>query len=54
MPYEIMYEGDGFIRKGPEPKAIKNEERVAVPAEPVSKPEQKGGAFSFSRVFFGR
>jgi hypothetical protein len=58
MAYQVMYEGDGFIRKGPEPKAAGKEERVAVKAAAPAKSKRasSGGItmFRFTRLVFGR
>ena len=58
MAYGFMYEGDGFLRKGPEPKdVVGKEERVKAeaPAKAV-KPARTGGStpFRFTRLMFGR
>ena len=60
MAYEIMYEGDGFIRKGPEPKKIAGlDEQQPTAANAVEKPSTKpvrrrGGItpFRFMRLVF--
>jgi hypothetical protein len=64
MAYEMMYEGDGIIRRGPEPKAAGTEQRVpATPkpakakaeAKPESSARRSGGItmFRFTRRVFG-
>ena len=58
MAYGFMYEGDGFLRKGPDPKdAAGKEEHVkeAAPAK-AAKPARSGGItpFRFTRLMFGR
>lgn len=56
MAKDLMYEGDGFIRKGPEPKEIQatgKEEPVKV--ERIRKvPPVRGGItmFRFTRLMF--
>ena len=51
MAYEIMYEGDGLIRKGPQPKKLAGEESRAVAknAEP-RKRTWRGGITMFHLV----
>jgi hypothetical protein len=65
MAYEIMYEGDGFIRRGPEPKAAGIEQGVLETrklAKAKAKAKSGSGArrgggitmFRFTRMVFGR
>ncbi len=59
MAYEVMYEGDGFIRKGPTPKEIPGESGPAAErnqAQPARKPARRRGGitlFRFARLLFG-
>jgi hypothetical protein len=60
MAYEIMYEGDGFIRKGPKPleggpkeeSSVSVEKQQAVPAKGPAR--RRGGItlFRFTRLIF--
>jgi hypothetical protein len=61
MAYDkMMYEGDGFIRKGPEPKKIAVKDDVAADkdqARPATKPARRRGGitmFRFTRLLFSR
>jgi hypothetical protein len=58
MAYQVMYEGDGFIRKGPEPKATGKEQRISASEQsrPETKQKARGGItmFRFTRMVFGR
>jgi hypothetical protein len=59
MAYEAMYEGDGFIRRGPEPKATDKAHRVSADGKAKAKPAEKarGGQVTaswFSKLVFGR
>ncbi len=62
MAYEIMYEGDGFIRKGPEPKELPGKEvadtapKKDTQVQPEKKPVRRGRGgitmFRFTRLVF--
>ena len=58
MAYDLMYEGDGIIRKGPEPKKIadkKESSTTVVNQAPASKPARRRGGitmFRFTRLLF--
>ena len=58
MAYESMYEGDGFIRKGPQPKSAGKEVRVSTgkTESPKRRSWLDGGItmFRFTRLVFGR
>ncbi len=53
MAYEVMYEGDGLIRKGPQPKNVEEPRTVARNAEP-RKRTWRGGItlFHLMRLLF--
>jgi hypothetical protein len=59
MAYGLMYEGDGFIRKGPSPEEAGGKE-VQVQAAPAKaeKPARSAGHgitwFRLTRLVFGR
>jgi len=59
MAYEVMYEGDGFIRKGPQPKEGPGESSPAAEkdkGQPAKKPARRRGGitmFRFTRLLFG-
>ena len=61
MAYDLMYEGDGIIRKGPEPKKIADKESrsaAELNQAPVKIPARRrsGGItmFRFTRLLFSR
>jgi hypothetical protein len=60
MAYEGMYEGDGFIRKGPTPKPIEGIEEPKAVVKTQAKPAKKAGRgrgitmFRFTRLVFGK
>ena len=61
MAYDLMYEGDGIIRKGPEPKKIADKQESSSTAElkhaPAKKPARRRGGitmFRFTRLLFSR
>jgi hypothetical protein len=59
MAYGFMYEGDGFIRKGPEPVEVAGKEenvKATAPAKAAKPARRSGGitAFRFTRMVFGR
>ncbi len=53
MAYEVMYEGDGLIRKGPQPKKCEESRTVAKSGEP-RKRTWRGGItmFHLMRLLF--
>jgi hypothetical protein len=58
MANGFMYEGDGFIRKGPEPTEVagKDERAKADSPQKATKPARRRGItpFRFTRMVFGR
>ena len=54
----LMYEGDGYLRKGPTPDEVKGKEARAKNAAPEKASKARGGNgitwFRITRLVFGR